>query len=266
MTDTRPIGIFDSGVGGLSVWKELINILPNESIVYYADSKNCPYGSKSDKEIINLSKKNVEFLLSKNCKIIVVACNTATAASIDILREKYNIPFIGMEPAVKPAAINTKTGHIGILATKGTFNGRLFKETSSRYANNIEMNIQIGVGLVELVEKFKQDTKEAEDLLVQYIKPMVNDHVDQIVLGCTHYPFFYKRIKKIVGNSATIINPSIAVAEQTQKQLVNYQLMKKSDSSVFYDFYTTGELETLKKIVSELSKNKHKTIFYQNLL
>lgn len=264
MADSRPIGIFDSGLGGLTVWKEIKSILPNESIVYLADSYNCPYGSKSDKEIINLSIKNVEFLLDKQCKIIVVACNTATAAAIDSLRKNYEVPFIGMEPAVKPAALNSKTGHIGILATQGTFNGRLFKETRRKYANNIEMNIQIGKGLVELVENLKGDTNEAELLLRQYLNPMINDNVDQIVLGCTHYPLLYKRIKKIVGNTATIINPSIAVAKQTQAQLINYQLESNSND-VFYDFYTTGKVEILKKIVEQISKNNYKRLSYNKL-
>ncbi len=264
MADSRPIGIFDSGVGGLTVWKELINILPNESIVYFADSKNCPYGSKSDKEIINFSKKNVEFLLSQQCKIIVVACNTATAAAIDFLRKNYNVPFIGMEPAVKPAASNSKTGHIGILATQGTFNGKLFKETSRKYADNIETNIQIGVGLVEMVENFKADTNEAEVLLRQYIEPMINNNVDQIVLGCTHYPFLYNRIKKIVGNTATIINPSIAVAKQTQAQLLKYHL-ETSGNDVYYKFYTTGKIKIIIKIVKQISKKNHKPFIFKSL-
>lgn len=263
MKESRPIGIFDSGVGGLTVWKEIINILPNESIVYCADSKNCPYGSKSDDEIIKLAKKNVEFLLSKNCKIIVVACNTATAAAIDILREKYNIPFIGMEPAVKTAALNTKTGHIGILATQGTFNGSLFKETSRKYTKNVEKTIQIGVGLVELVENLKSESQEAEDLLRKYINPMIENNVDQIVLGCTHYPFLYNKINKIVGNKALIINPSIAVAKQTKKQLIKNKL-DNFGNNVYYEFYTTGELETIKKIVLQLSKKNHKIFFHNN--
>lgn len=264
MADSRPIGIFDSGLGGLTVWKEIVSILPNESIVYLADSNNCPYGSKSDKEIISLSIKNVEFLLAKQCKIIVVACNTATAAAIDFLRKNYNVPLIGMEPAVKPAALNSKTGHIGVLATQGTFNGRLFKETSRKYANNIEMNIQIGKGLVELVENLKGDTNEAENLLRQYINPMINDNVDQIVLGCTHYPLLYNRIKKIVGNTATIINPSIAVAKQTKSQLINYKLERNSNNIV-YNFYTTGEVEILKKMVEQISTKKYEHHFYKKL-
>ncbi|RLD64605.1 MAG: glutamate racemase [Bacteroidetes bacterium] len=255
MKESRPIGIFDSGVGGLTVWKEIINILPNESIIYCADSKNCPYGPKSEEEIINLSIKNVEFLLSKNCKIIVVACNTATAAAIDILREKYKTPFIGMEPAVKPAALKTKTGHIGILATQGTFNGRLFKETSRKYAENIEMNIQIGAGLVELVENLKSDSIEAENLLKKYINPMIKDNVDQIVLGCTHYPFFYNKIKKMVGEKVSVINPSIAVAKHTKNQIVSNKL-RADKKNVYYEFYTTGDIETVKKIVKKISNKK----------
>ena len=150
--NNQPIGIFDSGVGGLTVWKELVKSLPNESVIYYADSANCPYGPKNKETIISLASKVVEFLISKDCKIIIVACNTATAAAIDFLRFKYAISFIGMEPAVKPAAQNSKTKSIAVLATEGTFNGKLYTETSRKYAKDVVLNIKVGDKLVDIVE------------------------------------------------------------------------------------------------------------------
>jgi glutamate racemase len=254
------IGIFDSGVGGLSVWQEIVKLLPNEDIIYFADSKNCPYGLKSHDEIIELSIKNTEFLLSKGCKIIIVACNTATAAAIDILRKKYTVPFIGMEPAVKPAALNTNTGRIGVLATKGTFEGKLFKETSRKYAARIKKIIQIGNGLVELVENGNTQTDKAEELLKKYLNPMINAGVDQIVLGCTHYPFFIPTIKKLIPQNVQIINPAQAVAKQTKSVLMQNNLLSLTAKKSEYLFYTSGN----NSVISIIIKNIMGTYFHVN--
>src|SRR5210317_591573 len=148
----QSIGIFDSGVGGTSIWKELHKLLPAENTIYLADSINAPYGHKSKEEIISLCKKNTEFLLKKGCKLIVVACNTATTNAIKILRENYNVPFIGIEPAIKPAALNTQTKAVGILATKGTLSSKLFHKTTNLYSSGIKVIEQVGDGLVELIE------------------------------------------------------------------------------------------------------------------
>ncbi|MDG2357197.1 MAG: glutamate racemase, partial [Polaribacter sp.] len=157
---TFPIGIFDSGVGGTSIWKEINTLLPLENTIYLSDSKNAPYGEKSKQAIIDLSIKNTEFLLNKNCKMIVVACNTATTNAIKILREKYDIPFIGIEPAIKPAALKTKTKTIGILATKGTLNSDLFEKTSNTINQKIIRKEIIGTGLVALIERGKLHSNE----------------------------------------------------------------------------------------------------------
>lgn len=245
----KAIGIFDSGIGGLTVWKEIKALLPNENIIYFADSQNCPYGSKTHNEIITLSDKIVQFLLSNHVKIIVVACNTATAAAIDYLRTNYNVPFIGMEPAVKPAALNTKTGNIGILATESTFNGRLFKETSARFASDVKLNVQIGHGLVEIVENNLMDTLQANDLLEKYIQPMITANVDHIVLGCTHYPFLEKSIRKIIGNNKIkILNPAPAIARQTKNILTENNMLRSFNSSTEYIFYTSGNIKTISEI------------------
>jgi len=255
MNSQLPIGIFDSGVGGLSVWSQIAKLLPFESIIYLADSANCPYGSKSKEEIIRLSVKNTELLLSKKCKIIIVACNTATAASIDYLRKNYKVPFVGMEPAVKPAALNSLTRNVGILATEGTFNGRLFKETSSKYAKYINFHIQIGNGLVELVEAGNIDTPEADILLRKYIQPFIDANVDQIVLGCTHYPFLSDAIRKITNDKMQIVEPSEAVARRTKDQLIINEILSLNDKTPNYQFYTTGNETVIKKMVSKLIGN-----------
>ena len=249
MGNNNPVGVFDSGIGGLSVWREILKILPNESIVYYADSKNCPYGQKSEETIISLAKRAVEFLLEKNAKLLVVACNTATAAAIDLLRSTYNIPFVGMEPAIKPAALNSKSGIIGVLATEGTFNGRLFNETKVKYAKDKDIIIRTGHGLAELVETGKENTPEAAALLRNYIQPMLEKQADHIVLGCTHYPFLLPAIKKIVKDTAIILDPAPAVAKQTASRLKQHKLEASIENRAFYHFYTNTNTEILKKRV-----------------
>jgi glutamate racemase len=248
-----PIGIFDSGVGGLTVWREIRKLLPNEQIIYFADSKNCPYGNKPQSEIIHLAIEIVSFLLNKNCKLIVVACNTATAAAIEFLRQNYSIPFVGMEPAVKPAALNTQSGKIGILATKGTFEGRLFQETSRKYTENIQTHIQVGEGLVELVESNEYQTDKAKHLLLKYLQPMMDAGVDQIVLGCTHYPFYTSIIEQLTGNKIRVIDPAPAVANRTRELLIAHDLLNISVEPGKDVFYTSGETEVLRLLVTNIT-------------
>lgn len=243
--------MFDSGLGGLSVWKEVTKLLPNESVVYFADSGNCPYGTRSEEEIIRLCRRIVDHLLSKQCKLIVIACNTATSAAIAQLRAEYSVPFIGMEPAVKPAALHTRTGNIGILATQGTLNGKLFNYTKSRFAGNVNVHMQVGHGLVELVEKGMNESPEAEQVLRQYIEPMIDNHVDHIVLGCTHYPFLEKLIHKIAGSNVTVLDPAPAVALQTRRKLEEFSLLADPAHSAAYSFYTTGDDELMKDFIKK---------------
>ena len=213
----QPIGIFDSGIGGTSIWKEIHALLPNESTIYLSDSKNAPYGQKTKREILDLSIKNTEFLINKGCKIIVVACNTATTNAIEYLRKNYDVPFIGIEPAIKSASLKTKTKNIGILATKGTLNSTLFEKTSANINSNILIIEQIGNGLVELIETGKMYSIEMTKLLKEYLSLMISSKCDCIVLGCTHYPYLIPQIKNIVGNNVTIIDSGEAVAKQTKK-------------------------------------------------
>ena len=220
MINNNPIGLFDSGIGGTSIWKAIHQLMPNESTIYLADSKNAPYGVKSKEEIIALSKKNTELLLENNCKIIVVACNTATTNAIKELRATYDVPFIGIEPAIKPAATHSKTQTIGILATKGTLSSELFNQTVSLYQ---ETNIieQIGYGLVELIENGEINSTKMEELLVSYLKPMIEKNIDYLVLGCSHYPYLIPKIKEILPKSIQIIDSGEAVAKQTLAVLQN---------------------------------------------
>jgi len=233
----QPIGIFDSGVGGTSIWKEIRNVLPNENSIYLADSINAPYGPKGTKKIIELSIKNTEFLLEKNCKIIVVACNTATTNAISILREKYNVPFIGIEPAIKPAALNTKTKAIGILATKGTLSSALFHNTSSLYSNGITIIEQIGEGIVQLIENGSLDSLEMELLLKSYLKPMLKANIDYLVLGCTHYPYLIPKLIKLLPKHVKIIDSGLAVAKQTKSVLEQLDLLNTEVLKPKNEFY-----------------------------
>ena len=250
----QPIGIFDSGIGGTSIWKEIHELLPNESTIYLSDSKNAPYGQKSKKEILDLSIKNTEFLIDNDCKLIVVACNTATTNAIDYLRDNYSIPIIGIEPAIKSASIQTKTGIIGILATKGTLNSRLFEETSATINQNITIIEQVGTGLVELIEKGDIHSTVMTDLLHKYLKPMLISKCDCIVLGCTHYPYLIPQIRQIIGDNIKIIDSGEAVAKQTKNILIREGLMSNSNTNIKNIFYINKDKTVLDFILEDYKK------------
>ncbi|NIJ43787.1 glutamate racemase [Wenyingzhuangia heitensis] len=254
--NNNPIGVFDSGVGGTSIWKEIIQRLPYENTLYLADSKNAPYGEKSKQEIIDICIKNTEILIAKGAKIIVVACNTATTNAIDVLRAKYNIPFIGIEPAIKPAALASKTKSIGILATKGTLSSDLFHKTTREFASNILVIEQEGTGLVPLIEANKIESPETERLLQQYLTPMVEKNIDCLVLGCSHYPYLIPQIKKILGDKVTIIDSGFAVAKQTERVLNEHNLLNSSLELANHYLMSNTNLETLKTVTFDVSLNK----------
>ena len=249
MANNNPIGIFDSGVGGISIWKEIHKLLPNESTIYLADSINAPYGQKSKQEIIDLCFKNTELLIKKNCKLIVVACNTATTNAIKQLRATYEIPFIGIEPAIKPAAINSKTKSIGILATKGTLSSELFHDTTELYSDNIKITEQVGVGLVELIESGNIDSPEMTSLLNKYLTPMISYNIDYLVLGCSHYPFLIPKIKKMIPNNISIIDSGKAVAKQVQNILAKQKCLSENNNT-FNIFYTNKNSDVLNQILN----------------
>ena len=248
-----PIGIFDSGVGGLSVWRELIKLMPGQEFIYLADNAYCPYGPKPKEEIIERSSKVTEFLIERGAAIVVVACNTATSAAITTLRSRFCIPFVGMEPAVKPAANLSKSGVIGVLATKGTLAGDLYNNTLERYASNVEVIEMAGTGLVQLVEEGKLDNPDTEILLKKYIVPMVEAGADHIVLGCTHYPFLRELIQRLAGESVTIIDPAPAVARRTYTLACDLGIFKAGEPLFNTTFYATGSIDVLKLLAGRIS-------------
>ncbi len=251
MKTLAPIGIFDSGVGGTSIWKEIHQLLPFENTIYLADSKHAPYGYKSQDEIISLSRKNTEILLRKECKMIVVACNTATTNAISVLRENYDVPFIGIEPAIKPAALHTHSKSIGILATKGTLSSHLFYETSQAFSNDISITEVIGEGLVPLIEAGILDSPEIIRLLKKYIKPMLDARVDHIVLGCSHYPYLIPQLEKLIPTHITIIDSGAAVAQQTKILLEEHNLVNTDNRTPVLQFFTNAETDTLQLLLSD---------------
>ena len=248
MINNNPIGLFDSGIGGTSIWREIHQLLPNENTIYLADSKNAPYGQKSKEEIIQLSIKNTEFLLNENCKVIIVACNTATTNAIKELREKFSVPFIGIEPAIKPAALNSKTHKIGILATKGTLNSELFHKKVSQF-QEIKIIEQIGFGLVELIENGKINSHEMTELLKKYINPMLESDIDYLVLGCSHYPYLIPQLKKIMPKKIKIIDSGEAVAIQTRKILTEKIGLRESTQESTQLFYTNSNTKVLQELL-----------------
>lgn len=244
-----PIGLFDSGIGGTSIWKAVTNQLPFENTIFLADSKNAPYGNKSKSAIIDLSIKNTEYLLEQNCKLIIVACNTATTNAIAYLRKHYKVPFIGIEPAIKPAALQTKTGVVGILATKGTLASELFHTTSNLHAGHIKVIEQIGEGLVDLIEAGKIHSEAMTNLLYSYLKPMITANIDYLVLGCTHYPYLIPQLREILPEHVTIIDSGLAVARQTHKILASQNELT-TDVNVQHYLHTNGNVEVLKHFVT----------------
>lgn len=245
MNQNSPIGIFDSGVGGTSIWKEIHELMPLEHTIYLADSKNAPYGNRSSEEIIQLSVKNTQKLIQSGCKIIVVACNTATTNAISNLRKTFNLPFIGIEPAIKPAALNSESRSIGILATKGTLSSALFTQTSKEFSKSTKIVEIIGKGLVPLIEAGKLESEELKVLLRKYTKPMIDAQVDYIVLGCSHYPYLIPILEEILPHPIRIIDSGKAVAKQTKAVLENLNLLRKDKSVPNLQFYTNTTPKTL---------------------
>jgi len=249
----RMIGVFDSGVGGLSVWLEIVRQLPGENTLYLADQAHVPYGSRSLTEVREFSEAITRFLLDQGARVIVVACNTASAAALHYLRRAFpRVPFVGMEPAVKPAVERTHSGVVAVLATEATFQGELFASLLDRYAGDTEVLTQVCPGLVDVVESGALETSEAEALLRTYLSPLIEARVDQVVLGCTHYPFLRPIIERIVGESVSVIDPAPAVARQTGRVLAG-----KGDSACDrcqgrHLFYTTRDRPTFAARVKDL--------------
>ncbi|MEZ8003531.1 MAG: glutamate racemase [Patiriisocius sp.] len=251
MNNKAPIGIFDSGVGGTSIWKEIHKQLPHEATVYLADSINAPYGNKTKEEILSLCIKNTEHLISLGCKIIIIACNTATTNAITYLRNHYQIPFIGIEPAIKPAALMSKTSSIGILATKGTLSSKLFHETSKALALDVQITEVIGEGLVTLIENGDIDKPQTRVLLRKYLEPMLVANIDYLVLGCSHYPYLIEPLKELLPSKVQVIDSGQAVAKQTQHVLEDKDLLSNAVTKPKLEFFTNSNIKTLRSLLVE---------------
>ena len=242
------IGIFDSGSGGLSVYRELVKALPQERYVYYADNAHCPYGEKTAAYIQDRARFITRLLLERGADLIVVACNTATAAAIAGLRADYpDIPFIGMEPAVKPAALGTRSGVIGVLATAGTLKGSKYLHTRGQYEDDVRIVEHVGEGFVELVENGILDGPQAEETVRKSLRPLLEEGADIIVLGCTHYPFLRPVIEQLAGPQVKVIDPAPAVARQTLRVLQEKGIPTGEGTSSI-DLYHSGEPESLQRI------------------
>ncbi len=251
--DLHPLGLYDSGVGGLTVWREIVRALPNEDVIYFADQSHCPYGARPPEEIRALAIEAVKFLLSRDAKAIVVACNTASAVALDFLRITFpDIPFIGMEPAVKLAAERTRTGKVGVLSTRGTRQGDLYRRTLRRVAADIEVVACTPEGLVEMIETGETDSPEVEALLRRYVEPLRDAGVDELVLGCTHYPFVAPVIRRIVGESIALIDPSPAVARQVAAVIDARNLRNETAHAPVYRFFTSGDPHQFGAVIKKL--------------
>ena len=251
-SNEKPIAVFDSGVGGISVLKHIHTLLPSEQLLYVADSKYAPYGNKTATDIQARCFEIADFLITQNAKALVVACNTATAAAIDVMRMKYTLPIIGMEPAVKPAAAATKNGIIGVLATTGTLKSAQFAGLLESYGRNVKVVTQACVGLVECVERGELNTASTKALIQQYTAPLLAEGADTIVLGCTHYPFVKDVIREIVGEAISIIDTGSAVAKQLKRQLEEKGLLSTSTEIAEVTFNTNSEAENAQQVIEAL--------------
>ena len=254
----NPIGVFDSGVGGLSVLREIRNLMPNEDILYFGDQGHVPYGPRPMEQIQDFSEGITRFLLKERSKIIVVACNTASAAALKYLRQAFpNVQFVGMEPAVKPAAEKTQTGKVGVLATPATFQGALYASVVERFANGVELFQNTCNGLVQQIEKGNLDGEETRRILEDALHPMLEKKIDTVVLGCTHYPFVIPLIEKIVGENVRVIDPAPAVAKQVKRLLEAGEALNQKEQLGSTRFMTSGDVEVVKsslKILLQLER------------
>jgi len=247
-----PIGVFDSGVGGISVLQHIHALLPHEHLLYVADSRYAPYGGKTPEEIQSRCFELTDFLIAKGAKAIVVACNTATAAAIDRMRAKYSLPIIGMEPAVKPAAAASKNGVIGVLATVGTLKSAQFAGLLESYGRNVKVVTQGCIGLVECIERGELSNEATLNLLQQYCKPLLDEGADTIVLGCTHYPFVAPLIRQVVGEDVALIDTGAAVAKQLQNRLSVLDLLAPPDQAGEVRFWSNSPSKNAKPVIEAL--------------
>jgi len=248
MSNKQPIGLFDSGVGGLSVLQHIHQLLPSEDIIYVADSGYAPYGCQNEAYVEQRSRVITEYLLEQGAKVIVIACNTATASIIEAFRQQYGIPFIGVEPGIKPAIEISKNGNVGIMATTGTLSSSRYYELSNRFGHSVNLHNQPCPGLADQVESGMIDTPETIKLLESFIQPLLKKQVDTIVLGCTHYSFLTPLIRNMTGDSISLIDTSRAIAEQLVRVLG--EEVSQAQGNVSY--FTTGSIIRIQTAMKRL--------------
>jgi glutamate racemase len=252
-TKTNPIGIYDSGVGGLSVLREVRGLLPAEHLIYFGDQAKVPYGSRPIEELQRLAEGVMRFLLDQHCKLVVIACNTASAAALKHLRAHYpDLPIVGMEPAVKPAAEQTLSGKVGVLATPSTFAGALYASVVERFAHDVEVFQHTCPGLVEQIEKGYLSTPKTRHILENAINPMLEAGVDTLVMGCTHYPFVIPEIEKIARGRARVIDPAPAIARQIRRVLEQRELLNQATQTGKMTFYNSADPARFAKRIQQL--------------
>jgi glutamate racemase len=238
--DPRPIGMFDSGVGGLSVLKELRQLIPDEDILYFADQGHVPYGPRPLEEIQSFVRGITQFFLSRDVKLIVIPCNAASAAGLKYIRGLYpDIPFVGMEPAIKPAAAQTRNGIIGVITTKATYQGELFASVMERFAKDKNVVTQVCPDFVLLVEAGKVEGSEVRQTAEQYLQPLLDQGIDQLVIGCTHFPFLMSTLQSVLGPDVNIVDPGPAIARQSVRMIEN--LKNDFEHQGTLSFYTSGD-------------------------
>jgi glutamate racemase len=269
MTNSSPIGIFDSGIGGLSVWREITRQLPHEDTLYFGDQIHIPYGPRSMEQIRSFSEAITRFLLERGCKIIVVACNTASAAALTHLRSTFPaVPFVGMEPAVKPAAETTRTGVVGVMATPATFQGELYASVVERFANGVQLVTETCPGLVQQIEAGELDTPQTREMLAGFLKPILNANADTIVLACTHYPFVIEAIRSIASH-VNVIDPAPAIARQVDRVLRERGLSADRNRTGQHQFFSSGDLEkfrTILKTLVDVNRNANQAVWHKDRL
>ncbi len=251
----NPVGIFDSGVGGLSVLREIRRELPAEDLLYVADSAYAPYADQSDEAIKKRAIAIAQFLVSESAKAIVVACNTATGIAVDTLRSRFSVPVVAMEPAVKPAVMKTRSTVVGVLATRQTLSGSKFSRLLAAYGADVQILLQPCPGLVEQVEKGDLSSQTTRSLVEQYVVPLLTKGADTLVLGCTHYPFLIPVIRAIAGPSVTIIDPSAAVARELRRRLQMSELLSQRAQPGMERFWTSGAPEKVQSVIAQLWAN-----------
>lgn len=257
LSQTAPIGIFDSGVGGLSVLRAIRSQLPNENFLYFADQEHVPYGPRSLEQIQQFSETITRFLLAQGAKIIVIACNTASAAALHHLRQRFpQIPIVGMEPALKPAAEHSSTGVVGVLATPATFQGELYASVLERFASNVTVLQDTCSGLVEEIERGALDAESTHGILDTALRPMLDRGLDTVVLGCTHYPLVIPLIKQICGDSVRVIDPAPAVARQVERRLEANDMRQPGSGTGNGQFFTSGDVSILQSLLPTLVGEK----------